>query len=75
MQRSRDWRRHQQGRAKRRARKLIFSWSIGSTYWSRDFPRFVGIWANTRKACSSGCCCNPRPFEGDSHSDQRRMPA
>jgi hypothetical protein len=73
MQRSRDWRRHQQGRAKSRARKLISSWSIGSTYWSRDFPRFVGIWANTRKACS--CCPGRRAFYGDSHSDQRRMPA
>ena len=62
---SRDWRRHHQGRIKRRVR-----WYYGG--YAKDKPRHVGRIANTRQLCSCWMCGNPRRFLGERSMQERR---
>lgn len=69
MERSIAYRRHQEERAKGRAKRLIgkiFRYDI------QEYGRLIQSYQRDRTPCSCKMCRNPRWIEGDSHAERRQ---
>ena len=61
MNRTRDQRRANFEKKKKKAIKLLKQWS----YFSEPSPKMIGMIAKTPVRCSGYCCGNPRHYHGN----------